>query len=94
MSVPLPLPLADARAIFEQVSAASGLPVDTLTGEGRSLKVIAARRAVMRLMRDRRAGYRAIGTRMQVDFTTVMHALKRFEQDDAAQAIVAKVRAG
>jgi chromosomal replication initiation ATPase DnaA len=89
-----PLPLADACAIFEQVSKASGLSVDALTSESRALPVVTARRAVIRLMRGRKASHVTIGRRMQLDYTTVMHALKRFEQDDAAQAIVAKVRAG
>lgn len=87
------LPLSEARAIFEQVSNVSGLSLDALTGESRAIPVVTARRAVIRLMRDREASHTMIGRRMQLDYTTVMHALKRFDEDAAAQAIVAKVRA-
>lgn len=83
----------EARDIFAAVSAVSDIGVDTLTGESRNHRVIAARRAVMWLMRKRNASTLMIGRRMQLDHTTVMHGLKKFKADPVAKDFAEKATA-
>lgn len=87
------LSLAAAQSIFAAVAAASDIEVEIIASRSRYTNVISARRAVMKLMRDRSASSEMIGLRMQLDHSTVLHGLKKYECDADAQALVAKVKA-
>lgn len=76
--------LADAAAIYNQVSAETGVALDILLSETRAPKAVRARRKVMAAMRDRGASNLMIAKRMLMDPSSVHHGLKRWEQECAA----------
>lgn len=87
------LSLAAAQSIFAAVAAASDIEVEMIASRSRYANVVSARRAVMKLMRERRASSDMIGIRMQLDHSTVLHGLRKYECDPDAKALVAKVKA-
>ncbi|MFN3627447.1 MAG: helix-turn-helix domain-containing protein, partial [Parvibaculum sp.] len=68
-----------AREAYERASEATGVPVDMLTSGCRDARTARARFIVMRLLRNQYASYPQIGRAMELDHTTVMHGIERFD---------------
>jgi len=74
------LSLAAATAIYERVSAETGVPMDKLLSESREPNIVRARRMVMAAMQDRGASVMMIGKRMQLNHSSVIYGLRKYQE--------------
>jgi chromosomal replication initiation ATPase DnaA len=91
------LSAAQARLAYERVAEATGVSVDDMLGRRQTYEIARARFIVMRLLRNQHASYLQIGRAMDLDHSTVINGIQRFDwlldQCPSFAALAAKAQA-